>query len=47
MKDKTVKMSVPIYVDAQANILYTVGTHNRGWIHNDVKDKLVIPHNFP
>jgi hypothetical protein len=40
MKDKTIKVSVAIYVDAQANVLYTVGTHNCGWICNDAKDNL-------
>lgn len=47
MKDKTIKTFVAIYVDAQAIILYTVGTYNCGWIYNDAKDKLIIPHDSP
>lgn len=47
MKDKTVKIFVAIYVEAQAHSLYTVGTQNCGWIYSDVKDKLVIPHRSP
>lgn len=47
MKDKTVKIFVAIYVEAQARSLYTVGTQNCGWIDSDVKDKLVIPHRSP
>ena len=40
MKDKTIKVSVAIYVDAQANVLYTVGTHICGWICIDAMDIL-------
>lgn len=47
MKDKTVKIFVAIYVEAQAHSLYTVGTQNCGCIYSDVKDKFVIPHRSP
>lgn len=47
MKAKTVRTFVATHVDAQANIFYTAGTHNCGWVHSGVKDKPVIPHDFP